>query len=241
MSNENLTAREDEVSTQRAYHAVTAERYDQMHGQEREESLGMAFFLASVDQLGIRSILDVGSDTGFALFKVKNERPGIAVMGFEPSPELRAAGYAKGLADTELVDGNALALPFESSSFDLVCEFGALLHIPEPSHAVAEMLRVPRKAIYILDSNNFGQGSRLSRFLKQAINAVRLWPVADWIKTGGKGYKISEGDGLAYSYSVFSDYKQIARACKSVHMFNTSGGSANLYRTAAQISLLGIK
>lgn len=238
---ENYTANQDEVSTQRAYYAATAERYDQMHGQECETSLGLAFFLAAVDHLGIKSVLDVGSGTGLALLKVKNERPGIAAMGVEPSAELRAVAYSKGLADTELIDGNALALPFESGSFDLVCEFGALHHIPEPSRAVAEMLRVSRKAIFISDCNNFGQGSGLSRFLKQAINAVGLWPVAAWIKTGGKGYTITEGDGLGYSYSVFNDYKQIARACKSVHMFSNFGGRANLYRTAPQVSVLGIK
>jgi hypothetical protein len=103
------------------------------------------------------------------------------------------------------------------------------------------MLRVAQRAIFISDSNNFGQGGRLSRFLKQAINSVGLWPIADQIKTKGKGYAISEGDGLYYSYSVFNNYEQIATKCQSVHMLNTIDGGPNLYRTASHVALLGIK
>jgi hypothetical protein len=77
--------------------------------------------------------------------------------------------------------------------------------------------------------------------MKQSINAVGLWRLADLIKTKGSGYTISEGDGLAYSYSVFNDYKQISRECKAVHMLNTTDGGPNLYRTASHVALLGIK
>jgi len=103
------------------------------------------------------------------------------------------------------------------------------------------MLRVARKAIYISYSNNFGQGSRLSRVIKQAFNAANLWPLANFIKTKGKGYSVSEGDGLAYSYSVFNDYKQIKKACASVHMLNPLDAGPNLYRTSSHLILLGIK
>jgi hypothetical protein len=103
------------------------------------------------------------------------------------------------------------------------------------------MLRVGRRAIFISDANNFGQGGRASRLIKQSINAVGLWPFANVVKTKGKGYTISEGDGLAYSYSVFNDYKQISRRCQSVHMLNTIDAGPNLYRTAPHLALLGIK
>lgn len=103
------------------------------------------------------------------------------------------------------------------------------------------MLRVARKAIFISDSNNFGQGSFISRSIKQLINSVGLWRVADLIKTKGKGYTISEEDGLAYSYSVFDDYKQIEAGCRSIHLLNTKDGQINPYRTAGHVALLGIK
>jgi hypothetical protein len=103
------------------------------------------------------------------------------------------------------------------------------------------MLRVAKKAVFISDANNFGQGRLLARTLKQAINALGLWGLADLVKTGGKGYLCSEGDGLAYSYSVFSDYRQIKAACTRVHLLDTAGGGSNLYRSAAHVALLGIK
>jgi ubiquinone/menaquinone biosynthesis C-methylase UbiE len=175
------------------------------------------------------------------LLEVKSAIQGISVVGVEPSHELRSVGYSKGLEQTELVDGDAMKLNYPDGSFDLVCEFGALHHIPVPSKAVAEMLRVARKAIFISDCNNFGQGSSLSRLVKQAINVVGLWPVAYRIRTKGKGYTISENDGLAYSYSVFSDFPQIEKNCASVHMFNPLSAGPNLYRTASHVALLGLK
>jgi len=231
-----------EIEAQRAYYAETAHRYDDMHlHQEGEHELALTFMISMIQYLGIRSVLDVGSGTGRGLSQIKSEVPGITAVGIEPSVELREVGYSKGLSENELIDGDAMKLPFEDGAFDLVCEFGALHHIPLPAKAVSEMLRVSRKAIFISDCNNFGQGSPVSRMVKQALNAVSLWPVACWINTKGKGYSISEGDGLYYSYSVFNDYKQIKQKCKSVHTLNTVSAGRNPYRTATHVALLGVK
>jgi ubiquinone/menaquinone biosynthesis C-methylase UbiE len=233
---------QDEIAIQRGYYAATAHKYDEMHlGEYDEHGFALAYMLAATEHLGIRSILDVGSGTGRVVIRVKEKLPTVRVVGVEPSAELREIGYRKGLSSAELVAGDAMALGFDDGSFDLVCEFAALHHIPRPAVAVSEMLRVARKAIFISDDNNFGQGGRLSRLLKQAINSCGLWPLADRIKTKGKGYSISEGDGLAYSYSVFNNHRQIAAACRSVHMLNTANAGPNLYRTASHVALLGIK
>ena len=202
----------------------------------------MRFMISMIRYLGITSILDIGSGTGRCLIDVTKEVPGITAVGVEPSAALREIGYSKGLSTTQLIDGDAMRLPFADNSFDLVCEFAALHHIPAPAKAVSEMLRVSRKAIFISDSNNFGQGGKLSRIFKQALNAAGLWPMAVFIKTGGKRYSVTEGDGLGYSYSVFNSYKQIRAACESVHLLNTTNGSSpNLYRSASHVALLGIK
>jgi ubiquinone/menaquinone biosynthesis C-methylase UbiE len=235
-------ATQNAIKIQRAYYADTAHRYNSMHlNQDDEHSFALRFMISALEQLGIQSILDVGCGTGRGLLALKKAMPDLVAVGVEPSAELRKAGYANGLTESELVDGDAMNLAYADGSFDLVCEFGALHHIPQPSKAVAEMLRVSRKAIFISDSNNFGQGSWLARLVKQAVNAAGLWPMANFVKTRGKGYAISEGDGLFYSYSVFNDYKQIRQACESVHLLNTSDAGANLYRTSSCVALLGIK
>jgi ubiquinone/menaquinone biosynthesis C-methylase UbiE len=236
------SARQDEIQIQRSYYADTAHRYDQMHvNVDDEHSFALRFMVSIIEHLRIESILDIGCGTGRGLLRIRKMMPHIRAVGVEPSAELRQIGHSNGLLETELVDGDAMDLAFGDASFDLVCEFGALHHIPEPSKAVSEMLRVARKAIFISDSNNFGQGSRLSRLFKQVVNAAGLWPLADRIKTRGKGYTISEADGLAYSYSVFNDYRQIRQRCESVHLLNTADAGPNLYRTSTHVALLGIK
>ena len=77
--------------------------------------------------------------------------------------------------------------------------------------------------------------------MKQTFHALGLWPLVDFIKTRGRGYTISEGDGLAYSYSVFNNYRQIRAQCTSVHLINTLDAGINPYRTATHVALLGIK
>jgi ubiquinone/menaquinone biosynthesis C-methylase UbiE len=227
---------------QRQYYASTADRYDSMHVHSGDEHyFGLGVMLAAVDFLGIRSLLDIGSGTGRALAYMKRARPELAVKGIEPVAELRQMAYRNGVDPQDLVEGDALALPFTDQAFDLVCEFGVLHHIRTPERAVAEMLRVAKRAVFIADSNNFGQGSGASRAFKQALNALGLWPLVNLVKTRGRGYTISEGDGLAYSYSVFNNYAQIRAACASVHVINLLDGGINPYRTATHVGLLGIK
>jgi len=232
---------ESDVDIQRAYYAKTAQKYDELHGtEESEHDFALEFMISSLDRFNIRSVLDIGSGTGRVLMKMRDERPDIVTVGVEPSIELRKIGHGKGLSEMQLIDGDGMNLEFMDKSFDLVCEFGVLHHITEPSKAVALMLRVAAKAIFISDSNNFGQGSWISRLVKQSINAVGLWPLANHIKTKGKGYTISEGDGLFYSYSVFDNYNQISEKCRAIHMLNTTDAGPNLYRTATHVALLGI-
>jgi ubiquinone/menaquinone biosynthesis C-methylase UbiE len=165
----------------------------------------------------------------------------VARLGVEPVDELREVAYAKGVAREELVPGDGRSLPYADGSHDVVCAFGVLHHVEDHERVVREMLRIARKAIFVSDSNNFGQGGRLARTAKQALNALRLWPLADFVKTRGKGYTITEGDGLAYSYSVFSDYPVIRAHCKAVHVVNTLDAGVHPYRTASHVAVLGVK
>jgi ubiquinone/menaquinone biosynthesis C-methylase UbiE len=56
------------------------------------------------------------------------------------------------------VSGSALDIPFESESFDMVCISKGLHHLPDPIHALTEMLRVVRPFGAILISEMYSDG-----------------------------------------------------------------------------------
>jgi len=232
----------DPVAFQREYYARTAEQYDAMHhGEAAEHETGLWIMAGLVKRYGIKSILDVGGGTGRVARFFAEHDPTIAVTMVEPVKELRDQAVAQGLAQDRVLDGDAQALQLADGSFDLVCAFGILHHVPKPARAVSEMLRVARTAVMVSDTNNFGQGRPLTRAVKQGLNALGLWPVADWIKTKGKGYAISEGDGLFYSYSVFNNFDIFRRQCRTVHVTNLNGIGVNPYRTAQHVGLFAVK
>jgi ubiquinone/menaquinone biosynthesis C-methylase UbiE len=233
---------DNEVTLQRQYYAETAAKYDAMQISDQDEhQFALAVLSAMIEYHGIKSVLDVGSGTGRALRYLKSRHPGVRFVGIEPVEALRKVGHAAGLSHDELQDGDINSLAAADGEFDLVCEFAVLHHVPKPERAVAEMLRVARKAIFISDANNFGQGGLMSRCLKQAINALGLWRAFDWLRTGGKGYHVSAGDGLFYSYSVFNNYQQIRQACGTVHQFNSADAGPNLARSSPHVAILGMK
>jgi ubiquinone/menaquinone biosynthesis C-methylase UbiE len=233
---------EEEVSLQRKYYADTAAKYDAMQISDQDEhQFALAILSAMIEFHGIKSVLDVGSGTGRALRYLKSRHPDVRFVGIEPVEALRTVGHQAGLAPDELKDGDINALAAADGEFDLVCEFAVLHHVPKPSQAVAEMLRVARKAIFISDANNFGQGGIVARCLKQAINALGLWRAFDWLRTGGKGYHVSAGDGLFYSYSVYNNFRQIRKACRYVYQVNTTDAGQDLYRSSPSVTILALK
>ncbi len=238
-----INKHKDQFAKQQAYYKSTAQDYDLLHPDNVNDGHDLAFswMLSLIDMFEINSILDIGSGTGRQVKKLLDLKPGIKIIGIEPSKELRKIGYKKNINPKVLIDGNAMSLNFDDGEFDLVCEFAALHHLPFPEKAVSEMLRVSKKGIFISDCNNFGQGSFITRSAKQILNKLGLWKVFNLIKTQGKRYTFSAGDGLAYSYSVFSNYNLIKKNCKNVHLLNTRNAGHNLYKTSSEIALFGIK
>lgn len=231
-----------QVEHQRRYYAQTASQYDSLHlGNDLEHDVALEFLISAIHLLSARSILDIGAGTGRTICAVQIRVPETTVLGVEPVAELRQVAHEKGISTSQLIDGNGAALPFPDGAFDLVCAFAVLHHVPRPECVVREMLRVARLGIFISDSNNFGQGSTVARFVKQALHAVKLWKIADLIKTRGKGYTISQEDGLAYSYSVFDSVSLMRATCRRLHFMNTRTSGPNLYRTASHVAVLGVK
>lgn len=222
------------------YYSDTAAHYEEMHTHEGSgDPTVSAFILSVLRMVEARSVLDVGTATGRGLQDLRRGMPQGFVCGVEPVAALVAQAVLRGnTAGAGLVRGSGTALPFADKSFDAVCESGVLHHVADPNAVVQEMLRVARKVVLISDSNRFGQGSLLARLIKLVLYKGKLWGAYNFLRTSGRGYRITQGDGLTYSYSVYDSfelimnwadriilYSAVDRKTKSwMHPLLTSGG-----------------
>lgn len=202
-----------EEEIQKQYYEATASGYECMRGHEWEiQDLCLRFInsLLSINKLS--SFLEIGSGTGRATKFLLDKYPDTKIYGIEPVQSLiRQATLVNKLPCKHFICSTGLSLPFRDSCIDVVYEFAVLHHVRNPNDIVREMMRVAKKAIFIADSNRFGQGRVLVRCLKLMLYKIGLWKFVNYIKTKGKGYTISEGDGLSYSYSVYDSYDALAK------------------------------
>jgi ubiquinone/menaquinone biosynthesis C-methylase UbiE len=112
---------------------------------ERERALG---YHALIDQIEVdavrefalgKRVLEAGCGTGLVLDKLA--RVARAAHGFDLSPGMVQKARARGLSVTL---GSVTQIPFRADSFDLVCSFKVLAHVPEIERALCELARVTR-------------------------------------------------------------------------------------------------
>ena len=198
-----------DASIQRSYYEKTAGTYDALHlkpGAEHE--IACRFISALLPLIGARSVLDIGCGTGRAVEFLRQRHPALRIHGIEPVEALLQVATMK-LGKDGLICGDGLHLPFGEHTYDVVLETGILHHVKRPHMVITEMQRVAKRAIFISDHNIFAQGSIPARMTKWALYKCGIWTFAKLILTRGKGYHISEGDGLAYSYSVYFQYPML--------------------------------
>jgi ubiquinone/menaquinone biosynthesis C-methylase UbiE len=232
-----------QVAWQRDFYSRTAADYDHTHWPATVgHDVSARLLLAWLPDLQVSTILDIGSGTGRFQRLTKELGTPYRITGIEPVAALREVGYRHGIPQDELIDGDATRLPFPDDSFDLVSAFGTMHHIPEPGRSVREMLRVAKVGVFISDSNNYGQGSRPLRLAKQVFWRSGLWPLIDRLRTRGKGFTLSEGDGLSYSYSVFNSLPAIREKFPNVFFMSTTPShSGNLHVSAGTVAILATK
>jgi SAM-dependent methyltransferase len=101
-------------------------------------------FRAEIAALKPASLCDVGCGAGTLLGYAQAH--GIAATGIEP--DTAKVAQANGL---DMRAGTAEALPFSEGAFDLVTFENSLHHVTEIGRALAEAVRVARRAVVILD------------------------------------------------------------------------------------------
>jgi ubiquinone/menaquinone biosynthesis C-methylase UbiE len=209
------------------YYGESASTYDSMHNanDDHEHNLALQYIEMISNAFGLRTFLDVGAGTGRGVCFLRDR--GKDVRGIEPVAAMIEKAELNGVPPGVLLQGSGYELPFEDGAFDAVFECGVLHHVGEPGRMVAEMIRVAKRAIFLSDSNRFGQGSHAARLVKTALYKSGLWRAARFVQTKGKMYTLSEGDGLQYSYSVFDSYNQLAAQTQQIWLLPTAGGGSN--------------
>jgi SAM-dependent methyltransferase len=208
---------------QAKYYEESVSAYDSRHDarEDHEHNLALQYIEMISNARGLRTFLDVGAGTGRGVRFLRDR--GKEVRGVEPVAAMIERAELNGVPKGLLLQGSGYELPFEDESFDAVFECGVLHHVADPSRVVAEMIRVAKRAIFLSDNNRFGSGSRSARLLKLGLYKCGLWPSIKFLQTKGKMYTITEGDGLAYSYSVFDSYNQLADKTKRIWLVPTAG------------------
>jgi SAM-dependent methyltransferase len=210
---------DDVQAIKQRYYAGNAADFDGMHIAPGDEHYNSLTHISNfIRTLGIKSILDIGAGTGRGLLYMRQHHPQVRAHGVEPSPDMRQKAIEKGVPPQDITQGRGEKLPFPDGSFEAACEFGVVHHIQKPNDAVREMMRVSTKAIFLSDGNRFGHGSMASRWTKLLIYKAGLWPLANWIKTRGRGYDIGPHDGLVFSYSVYDSLPVLAQWADRIYL-----------------------
>ena len=92
-----------------------------------------------------KDVLEVGCGTGLVLRHIAQFAK--SAKGVDLSPGMLEHAKARGL---DVEEASATELPFKDESFDVVCSFKVLAHVPEITKALTEMARVTRPGGWIL-------------------------------------------------------------------------------------------
>ena len=146
------------VPTSREYFAGVAGRWDKIRSGYFDEAIRDGAIAAAGLTAGDIAA-DVGTGTGFM---IQGLAPLAAkVHGFDQSPEMLAVAR-RNLADfrnVELIEASGQNLPLVAGSLDAVFANMYLHHVPDPSAAVAEMVRVlrPGGVLVLTDADEHDQ------------------------------------------------------------------------------------
>jgi len=142
---------------------------------------GLRDFLYPVIQLqSSRRVLEVGCGTG-ALLEELVASTRAAIFGIDLNREYLSQAY-QNASHSQLVQGNALSLPYRAGVFDIsLCHF-VLLWVKDPEQMVQEMKRVTRPGGYVLAFAEPDYGGRID--YPASLATLGQWQIAALKKQG---------------------------------------------------------
>jgi len=160
----------DPFAATRSYYDEFSERYEAERSPNRPDG-----YHALVDDLEVglvqrygtgADVLECGAGTGLILERIA--RFAKSARGIDLSPGMLRRAHARGL---DVREASVTAIPFPDASFDVVCTFKVLAHVPEVGRALFEMARVTRPG-----------GIVIAEFY----NPISLRGLAKWIGPAGR-------------------------------------------------------
>jgi SAM-dependent methyltransferase len=99
-------------------------------------------YLAEIDLAPTTRVLEIGCGTG-SVSRVVASRPGVEVVGVDPSPVFiaEARRLAHGVSNLVFEVGDGRALRQAAGAFDVVVCHTVLCHVPDPQRLLAEAFR----------------------------------------------------------------------------------------------------
>ena len=157
---------------------------EEMQRLERQAAIyGTAEDLAHLALQADNTVLDAGCGAGAITRTIAGAVPGGHVTGLDR--EARYIDYARrraqadGLANTEFVEGNVLALPFADNHFDIVWSKHLLQWVRDRDDAIAEFVRVTRPGGRVIAANfdgfllqHYPEDPQLQRQVEQWFSAA---------------------------------------------------------------------
>jgi ubiquinone/menaquinone biosynthesis C-methylase UbiE len=139
-----------------AEHEATRAYYDEFsRGYERHRRPNNADgYHALIDDLEIgitekhgagKDVLECGCGTGLLLERIAEFAS--SAKGIDLSPGMLELASARGL---DVREGSVTHLPFDDATFDVVCSYKVLAHVPDIGKALHEMVRVTRPGGVVL-------------------------------------------------------------------------------------------
>ncbi len=226
----------NDIQAQRKYYERTSAQFDSLHlgnDGDAEHVLACQLIVAYLNARDPKaSLLDIGGGTGRFYRYIRDNHPqsDFNLMAIEPSEAQRRIAYANGVPEDRHIEGDATDICFSDNTFDFCTEFGVLHHIKNNRKAAREMCRVASKGVFLSDCNKYGQGGFHLRLVKQMLRLTGTWDLMDFIRTGGRRYHFSEGDGVFYSFSAFDVLDILREKFPNVNVWPTRPASSpNLY------------
>jgi ubiquinone/menaquinone biosynthesis C-methylase UbiE len=123
----------------RAYYDDFSTSYEMERGAGYHALLDELEVSAVCDLARNKRVLEAGCGTGLVLSRLA--KVAHRAHGFDLSPGMVQKAQARGLS---VALGSVTAVPFRDASFDLVCSFKVLAHVPHITDALVELARVTR-------------------------------------------------------------------------------------------------